>query len=203
MYVILLKAYFQSLQQPNWLNKAVNYLFAFTIIMLGLFPIVFAFLPQAKVVNHVVLKVVILELLFLPMAYIYMKNTGLRVHMLIYALIIGRIGFDLFVLEHRAYDSWMSELKKSAIELAETTQDKQVYMHAESSIYHHDNKIFLDRTAYYYSTHANKIINRNPQIIPGEIYVTKPDSLINKDYTKIFDLYTNSYTMLPVVIFKE
>lgn len=169
--------------------QVINVVFRLLVIamplLIVLLPILFAeYLP----VNYLFLKVAalaILAVLILRLTVYNQIRYGLF-YITVLFLLVGRIGFNLFLIPYRESQSWTNLCRSDAIKLAKASTGEKMYVMADTITMHN---------VYYLTRERNEILRykHNPECGPWFITDEINDSLFIKKYTMRVPIQYKTY----------
>ncbi|MBK9487704.1 MAG: hypothetical protein IPO07_02115 [Haliscomenobacter sp.] len=180
MFCPLLFGIFLQLHQGNgeqgrWSSKLVNGFLALVCILLLLGSVLPLFLPQTQNAPYLYLKTGFLFLACLGLSALYWQWKPQRLLILAMLLLLGRVGFNWFVLPDRNANDYGNECRISSIEAGQRFRDQDLYVYKKTPM-QWTNSIYLTNT-------RGKIIPiKKTDLDTSALYIVDP-----KMYTVIVD----------------
>jgi hypothetical protein len=118
--------------QPNWTSKLVNgfmVLFCAALIIGSIAPL---WLPQTQSTPQLYLKSGVLLLAALALNGLYWQWKPQRLLIVALVLLVGRIGFNWFVLPDRNAHDYGDLCRKSSIEIGQRFRNQDLYVYGET-----------------------------------------------------------------------
>lgn len=151
IFSILIYFYFKEGAEKQKFITSILLSIAFVVF------VVMAFLPFFAEIHAQIsfknLKATLLLITLASIAYLFFKSGRKNLFYLPLALLIARVGFDLFVLPERATVSPEVKWKEDAIASAKISNDLPLYIYKASFMKHN--------LSYYYTTQNNKMLVRD------------------------------------------
>jgi hypothetical protein len=160
-----------AVQQP-WAAKVVNGFMAISVVLMVLTLTIPLFLPQTQSTPYLYLKSGGLLLLAGGLAYLYRYWKPQRLLIIAMLLLVGRIGFNWFVLPNRNANDYGDACRKSSIEAGERFRDQDLYVYRKTGM-QWTNSIYLTNT--------------RGKIIPVKMEKMDPKALYIVDPARYFD----------------
>jgi 4-amino-4-deoxy-L-arabinose transferase-like glycosyltransferase len=178
IFALLIYIHFQNGAEKQKFITSILLSIAFMVfIVLGFFPF---FVEIHAPIEYKYLKATILLILMIGTAFLFLKNNRKNLFYLPLALLIARIGFDLFVLPERATVSPEVKWKGDAITSAKISNDLPLYIYKHSFIKHN--------LSYYYTIHNNKLLERDFAGNRKNVYYIMESSYFDEQpFKKLFE----------------
>lgn len=128
--------------QPNWTSKLVNGFMALFCAALIIGSIAPLFLPQTQSTPQLYLKSGVLLLAALALNGLYWQWKPQRLLIVALVLLVGRIGFNWFVLPDRNAHDYGDLCRKSSIEIGQGFRNQDLYVYGETPM-QWTNSIYL------------------------------------------------------------
>jgi hypothetical protein len=141
--------------------------------------------------NYYFSKVAVILLLLIVFIY-FIKRTGARAGLLFYvvfALLVSRISFDLFLMPYRQSRDLLTECRHDAIKLAKATKGHSLYYMTDTITMHN---------VYYITRERNRILTYKKEPESGSYFIVddtlKAGPGFRKEYSmKVPYLYKTLY----------
>jgi hypothetical protein len=99
-------------------------------------------------------------------------------------LLISRISFNLFLVPYRDGESWLSECRRDAIELAQYTRDKEMYLMTDT---------VTIPNIYYLTRERKEILRYKDDPVEGPYFIVKDTSLYGSEFKREFSMRVPYY----------
>ncbi|MCB0705554.1 MAG: glycosyltransferase family 39 protein [Saprospiraceae bacterium] len=167
--------------QEGYLKKTLEVIYFIFLLLLTFsasLPFWYAETPEVSYLN---LKAGFLLGSLLCLIPIYYKFPVTRLTVIVLALLIGRLGFDWFVLPQRLENDWGQVCKTSTIEAIEIAEIAPII---------YENTSFQVTNSFYATITAQDFIRRqDPPFEVGELIIFDPNIYVDFKYEEICRLY--------------
>lgn len=166
--IFLYVAHFYSVwyQDSRW-GKIVHRTFGANIALLALVP--FAVFFTDFRVGHTLLKIILLVLLFSGLAAAFFRARKTRMIFMLLALAVVRLGFDWFIIPHRAYEEFIGERKTDLVHAVNQSIGKPLYVHPCTD---------LDHYVYHYTeVIRGETLPYSNDFVPGATYLIRDQDI--------------------------
>lgn len=137
-----------------------------------------AFVPDLSFLPYEYLLAGVAGLALFSLCYLYWKRKGMELALLIVAMAVARIAFDLTVLPQRAHQSGALEDKALAVEIQRIAQDQPLYIYRFDRISH--------TTVYYLNRLRGECLKRSYREEPGAYYLAEADC-VERPYQELLE----------------
>jgi len=193
MFIILVYLH-QVHREENTLHFRIqNMVFLCLGGLLILMPFFYPVLDVTKDVPHAVLKAVVL-ILFSALFFILMfRLKEQRFLIIVIMLLIGRIGFDWFILPSREKTNFLSQCRDEAIAVGKATSGHELYLVRGIPMSNH--------SLYYISRERNEAMKWTDDISdPDAYYIIQESTFKGPEYEKYFEFHLRFERALMSVV---
>lgn len=174
LFSILLYLYF-STTGNSWQRKAVGVtvLTVCALMMIGF--IVLPFLDIDIVTPNKYVKSFLLAGLFAALLYTLIRNRSYYLYIFILALIVFRMGFNWFIIEHRKIG--VQKTKDLCYRIVDETSGRGLYILKGAKVGN------FDAMSFHITQGRGEILRYDDKKNPGVFYIAGKSQLINENYT--------------------
>ncbi len=209
IFMLMAVAYFEFGDQMKRGKKILEGLFLFGAVVVGVAVWAIPFLKNIKASTTLLdtvdqievisdlpyanLKMVVLFVLIASSVFLYVKLPKLRMIIFVLILLWVRLGFNWYILMHRAITGEISQYRAYGIEVAKITGDEPLYV-MDGYTFNHD-------LTYYISRDRQKILPKSTTIEPNTFYICTDQQLEGKSYELFYEFET-MHNRTPVNLVK-
>ncbi|HMR42655.1 MAG TPA: hypothetical protein PKC40_02420 [Saprospiraceae bacterium] len=159
--------HFQYFEKNTWQRSSLEILFLVICTALTLLSLLPFFWERAAAVENSSLKATLIFLAAALCTGFYYRLKNYRWEILMLFLLVFRLGFDWFVLPDRNGEDWGDEVRKSSIEIGESSKNKSLFLLQNSDI-QPANAFYLTRAR------MKKLERQFENFQPGAWYIADP-----------------------------
>jgi len=204
-FTVISYAYMQLKDSKHLISKIIEGTFGIVLIVSSIIPYASLVIDTLTVIDHRLLLSIIISLPLLVITIVYWKYRQQRLLWFAVAVLVLRIGFDVFILPTRQYNSQEVNLKTSATDLADKTSGKELYVYwnpdFEPNFY--SNRSHL-RFHYHFHLAAarNEIVFNRSEKKPGVLVISHPDHIKNDSVIQIGEVLQHLDDTRPLPLFR-
>jgi len=171
VFTVFLYFYDKNKDKQKTLVKLVNISFIAITIIIAFVALLPMFLEETKNINYVYIKSIILSLSLLTISFLMYKIKNSVLILLVIALIIIRIGFNIFILPVRYNSFPQKKIHNELVEAIKPTLNHPLYVYKQCPISHF--------CIYHIEKMRNEILTRKMGYFKkGEMYIIHPRDTI-------------------------
>lgn len=172
IFTVFVYLHYKHAKKNSLHTKIIETGFLIIMIVMNLGIIVFPFHPQTSVIQYAIPKTIILFVALTLIIVGYYKLKSMRMVFLIMFLLTFRIVFNVFILEARHDEAWDVQMRKNAIQFAQKTKEKQLYLYGNPpNIYREGKNYFSNRPMFYITRERRKILRMDSTHKPNALYI--------------------------------
>lgn len=209
LFTLMAVAYFEFSNHMAWGKKLLEGLFLFGsgVVALAVWTIPFleniqsktTFLDSIQEIHviselpHANLKMVFLFVVLAVSIWLFTQLPKQRMIMFVIILLWVRLGFNWYIVMHRALTGQIAQYRLHGIHVAQLTADEPLYL-MEGYIFNHD-------LTYYISRERQKILPKSSTIEPNTFYICADHLLKGKSYV-LYHKFETRHSRTPVNLVK-
>lgn len=140
---------------------------------------------DTMIVDHIVLKSSLLTVLFLVCLWMMVRLPPVRLFMFCFAMLIGRFGFDLFVLPIRGNTGWSAEIQKEGQRIAEKYKEKPLSILRFNHL-NYSNGFYLTSERGDILVQTDTLVNGSYMIVEENAYLSLEQQYPVLDSLRLF-----------------
>jgi hypothetical protein len=179
----------------KWQMRCLQFTFLIICGLLTLACIIVPFLKVTQSISYSGVKAAVLALLLLTTFLVAFYHSNSRIYAFVAAIIIFRLGFNLFVVEQRGSRSRNRE--SIANNIVELTKGQNLYLLRHAAVG------YFDGMSFHISKGRNEVLTFKNEPVPGEFYIADVHQLRNREYKSYLQFNTYLSDTLHLVQFPQ